>query len=144
MHCISHHIYTNTELDFELQILEPFVFYYQISPKNNILSWIFLQILQTFGIPINIITKLIIVPLTQRKMPNPFFIVCLIQIPLLFVLTDDLSFSIKLFLIIHATFSFLFTKLTFIWHRTSEHWTEGNIEVRDFAEHQLNTSYWRY
>jgi len=101
-----------------LQLLEPFVYYYKNSPKNTILNWIALQILQLFSIPINIFIKLIAVPLTERKIPNLFFFVPLIQIPLLFLLTNNLSLSIKLFLTIHATFGVVFTKLSFVWHRT--------------------------
>lgn len=28
--------------------------------------------------------------------------------------------------------------MTFITHRTGADWTEGNVEIRDFAEHQVN------
>lgn len=40
MHCISHHTYSNTLLDFEIQGLEPLAYYLKIQPKNNIICGI--------------------------------------------------------------------------------------------------------
>ena len=36
--------------------------------------------------------------------------------------------------------SLIFMKLSLIGHRTGRVWTEGNQEIRDFAEHQIMTA----
>lgn len=90
--------------------------------------------------PSNILLKLLIVPLTQKKSPELFYMVPLTQIPLLYLISNNLSLSIKIFLTMHITFGFIFSKLAFIGHKTGREWTEGNTEIRDFAEHQIYTS----
>ena len=42
MHCISHHIYTNTLLDYELGGFEPLMYYHRCLPKNHKFSFIFI------------------------------------------------------------------------------------------------------
>lgn len=36
MHCISHHLYPNTELDYEAAAFEPITFYLRSLPENSI------------------------------------------------------------------------------------------------------------
>jgi hypothetical protein len=40
MHCLSHHSYSNTLLDYEIQGLEPFVYYLRVHPKNTVIGGI--------------------------------------------------------------------------------------------------------
>ena len=35
MHCLSHHIYPNTELDYENASLEPFAYFLRSMPENS-------------------------------------------------------------------------------------------------------------
>lgn len=66
------------------------------------------------------------IPITQRKQPEWFYVIPLVQIPILYLLIGDINISIKIFLAIHVTFGFVFSKLAFIGHRTGREWTEGN------------------
>jgi hypothetical protein len=38
MHCLSHHEYTNTLLDYELQAYEPLAYFIRVMPKNTLLK----------------------------------------------------------------------------------------------------------
>lgn len=49
----------------------------------------------------------------------------LLQLPILYLLTGDISQSLKLFLAIHCFFGFIFAKITFGGHRVQKLWTEG-------------------
>ena len=68
--------------------------------------------------PFNMLTKLLLVPLVKRTQPDWLYLAPLIQIPILCLLTQDISIAVKLFLVIHISFSFLFSKMTFLGHRT--------------------------
>lgn len=83
--------------------------------------------------PINIFLKLVMPPFVKKRQPEWFYLVPLMQIPFLWVLTGNIISAVKLFLIVHVTFSFIFFKLSFLGHRTGREWTEGNQEIRDFA-----------
>ena len=89
---------------------------------------------------LNILLRTIITPLTKRMLPDFLFLTPLIQIPLIYLITNDLILSLKLFTTMHVVFGFLFLKLTFLGHRTGAEWTAGNVEIRDFAEHQIYAS----
>lgn len=66
MHCISHHEYTNTLLDYELQAYEPLAYFLRIMPENTILKVILIEIAYVITIPLNIALKLLIVPIAKR------------------------------------------------------------------------------
>jgi hypothetical protein len=76
--------------------------------------------------PINIFLKLILPPFVKGGQPEWFYLVPLMQIPFLCALTGKAAIALKLFVIIHVTFSFIFFKLSFLGHRTGNEWTEGN------------------
>lgn len=125
MHCLSHHSYPNTLLDYEIQALEPLVFYLRLLPKNTILKGVIKEIFFPVATLINILMKIVIVPLQYRKQPEWFYLVPLMQLPLLTLLSDwDIAW--RLFLVMHISCSFTFFKLTFLGHRTGREWTEGN------------------
>jgi hypothetical protein len=78
MHCISHHEYTNTLLDFEIQALEPIAYYLRSQPQNRY----FLGILKELSVPLlvlmNIALKIVVVPITKFSLPNLFYAVSLL------------------------------------------------------------------
>lgn len=125
MHCLSHHSYANTLLDYEIQALEPLVFYLRLLPMNTILKGIIKEIFLPITTLINILMKIFIVPLQYKKQPEWFYLVPLIQLPLLTLLADwDTAW--RIFLVMHISCSFTFLKLSFLGHRTGREWTEGN------------------
>ena len=60
-------------------------------------------------------------------------LVPLLQLPILWLWSQDLFLSFQLFLTIHVSLSLVFSKLTFLGHRTGYEWTAGNEEIRDFG-----------
>ena len=69
MHCISHHEYSNTLLDYELQAFEPLGYFIRIMPENTLIKLILVEIAYMITIPLNISLKLLIVPLVKRIQP---------------------------------------------------------------------------
>ena len=69
MHCLSHHIYPNTLLDYEAAALEPVAYFLRISPQNKFYTEPLLILLLIFVQPLNLILKLFIVPVIKRKLP---------------------------------------------------------------------------
>jgi hypothetical protein len=65
MHCLSHHEYTNTLLDYELQAFEPIVYFVKAMPQNTILKLLIAEVVYFVTIPFNIVLKLVIVPLVK-------------------------------------------------------------------------------
>ena len=118
MHCLSHHSYANTLIDYQIQAFEPLIYYLKVSPKNNIINWIFKQFTLLMVTPFNILLKLIVRPVRKFVEPEWLYIVPLLQLPILWTITGNLNIAFKLFLVIHMSFSYFFTKLTFLGHRT--------------------------
>lgn len=123
MHCMSHHIYTNTLLDYEIQALEPVAYFLKISPKNKWFFGIVKEMLLPFGTLSNILLKTIIVPIVKRRKPELFYLSSLIQIPFIYLMTKDLFTALTLYAVMHITISAYFLKMTFISHRNSKIWT---------------------
>lgn len=74
-------------------------------------------------VPSNILLKLILVPIIKFCKPEFQYLVPLFQLVILYVVSEDLSQSILLFLTIHCFFGFLFAKITFGGHRVQKLWT---------------------
>lgn len=84
-------------------------------------------------IPLNILLKLVVVPLTKRVQPEWNYLIPLMQIVVLYLLNGNICLSVKLFLAIHCFFGFIFEKITFGGHRIENLWTEGCKEIKDFG-----------
>ena len=65
MHCLSHHSYANTLIDYEIQAVEPIIYYIRILPQNTSYFWIIKEVILMMLTPINILIKLVIRPITQ-------------------------------------------------------------------------------
>ena len=76
--------------------------------------------------PFNMLLKLIVKPIRLGCQPEWFYLVPLLQLPILWLMTGDLLLAFKLFMTIHITISLFFSKFTFHGHRTGYEWTEGN------------------
>ena len=42
MHCVSHHLYPNTELDYEIAAFEPIGYYLRSMPENKFVNQLLL------------------------------------------------------------------------------------------------------
>jgi len=83
------------------------------------------EIIYIIMIPSNIILKLLIVPIFKFCKPEFEYLVPLMQLPILYILTQNFLTSLYLFLTIHCFFGFVFAKITFGGHRIQGLWTEG-------------------
>jgi len=92
-------------------------------PKNKPICALLKEIAFIFLAPLNIILKLVIIPIIQQKLPEWFYMSSLFQIPLMYCFNFNLALSIQLYLVMHISFSIIFSKLTFIGHRTGREWT---------------------
>ncbi len=76
-----------------------------------------MEIVYLIMIPMNIILKLLIVPLIKWTKPEWEYLVPLMQIAVFYFLNYDIFESIKLFLVMQCFFGYIFTKITFGGHR---------------------------
>lgn len=86
-------------------------------PRNSLLRLVIIEIVYVLMIPMNILLKLVVVPLAKFTKPEWEYFVPLMQIVVLYLLNNDIYISIKLFLTIHCFFGFIFAKVTFGGHR---------------------------
>lgn len=133
MHCISHHLYPNTQLDYEVAAFEPIGYYLRTSPENNLFNQILLEFLFACFSPINVILKLIVVPLTKFKKPDPYHTFPLLVFFFIYLNCNTFGEALKFFLIIYCSFSFLLMKALFCGHRIPTLWTEGAEKIEDFG-----------
>lgn len=126
MHCLSHHIYPNTLLDFEIQALEPIAYYLKIQPKNSVIFGITKELLFPFATLTNILFKVLILPVLKKRSPEFYYLSSLVQIPIIYLMTSDILIALKLYAVMHIAISVFFVKMTFVGHRNGKTWTEGN------------------
>ena len=140
MHCLSHHPYPNTLIDYEFAALEPVVNFSRCLPKNSTLSYIGMQVLFLIVVLANIVTKCLIVPLITRKVPQFVQALALLQPLFIYLITGDPSFSIKLFLLMISVYGFVFGQTVICPHRQGFLWSEGAEEIRDYVLHTVATT----
>ena len=70
MHCISHHLYPNTELDYEVAAFEPVTFYLRSQPENSWVRVWLLEVLFFFLQPLNMTFKLLVSPIIKKRAPD--------------------------------------------------------------------------
>jgi fatty acid desaturase len=140
MHCLNHHIYTNTLLDYEITAFYPLVNYLRVLPPN----WPYIQIVFEpilILLPLlNLLLKIVVVPLTKFSPPNLLYFLTLTPIILLYIINGDMYTSIYLFVVMQMSFGFFFAKSVFCGHRVPDLWTEGEAEVADFGLHTVMSS----
>lgn len=133
-HAISHHLYPNTNVDYEIATFEPLVRFLKSQPANPIYTELLLQPFYLVMIPLNILLKLL-KPL--RGIPfDPCCLLCLAEVPF-FMAVGGLPLwpALRLFLAMQGLFGFIVTKTLFCGHRQSTLWAEGDARVQDFGEH---------
>ena len=103
---MSHHIFTNSILDFELSDFEP-IFDFRVYPKSFIQRYIPPILYMVFPLIFFFqegIKRIITILLGQQKL-RPENLLCLSQLGLLFFLSEN---PFRLWLIIHASASYFF------------------------------------
>lgn len=75
--------------------------------------------------PLNMIMKLVVLPVTKAKTPDLLYAFPLLVIAAGWFLTGSLAIGIKYYLIIYCFFSFLLMKVLFCGHRVQDVWTQG-------------------
>ncbi len=125
MHCISHHLYPNTELDYEIAGFEPVAYYLRSLPENKLICQIILEMSLVFAQPINMTMKLLVLPLTKHKKPDFLYSFPLLVILFGYFMTGSLAVAFKYYLITYCFYTFLLFKVLFCGHRVQDTWTEG-------------------
>ena len=111
-HALSHHPYTNTIIDYELAMVEPFLDYRVYESKSILhrskISFLYGLALSPLIFPSQAIKRVINIVSGQQKLrPENFFpFIQLISMAILFV--GDWSLAFKLWLTIHSACSFFF------------------------------------
>lgn len=125
MHCISHHIYPNLELDYEAAALEPIGYFLRNKPENKVyteaiivLSFIFLQ-------PLNFLLKTVVVPIIKRRRPDLWYLLPLTVLLVFYNVSGDFWYALKLHMFIYGLFGLIFNRVLFCGHRLQELWSEG-------------------
>nr|QKG32711.1 fads2a [Gecarcoidea lalandii] len=112
-HALSHHLYTNTANDIEISSLEPF---WEFLPKPD---KIFIQRYAGYIYELAIMATLYLIATLQRmydiwagKTPlRPEYFLVFFELLLMAVISPSFWMALKLFLIIHVTFSIVFLNI---------------------------------
>ena len=133
MHCLSHHIYPNTELDYEIAAFEPLGYYLRTLPENTLIKVIIVEIALIFIQPINMLLKLVIYPLRKFRMPDLWYGFPLILVGIFYFWFGNMGEALKFYFVMYGAFGFIMMKSLFCGHRLRELWTEGAEKIEDFG-----------
>ena len=89
MHCLSHHSFTNTLLDYEATALEPVVYWLKVSPPNFFIFSILKQGMFAVAAPLSSVLKVLVLPVVMRYSPDFWYLANLAQIPVLHLMGAD-------------------------------------------------------
>lgn len=123
MHCMSHHQYPNTELDYEVAALEPVGYFIRSMPKNFLFIEPLIHSLFIFLQPLNMTLKIVVVPIIKRRAPELLYASPLLFFALIYYFQQDFWVSFKLYLFVYAVYGTIFLKILFCGHRLQELWT---------------------
>ena len=139
-HALSHHSYTNLELDIEIQAFEPIIYYLSNKPKNLLINIILGQLLLALAGPLNYLRRAIFALFGKEKILIEN-IIPVIEFLILLSNAESFLSAFKLWLIMHSVSSLHLTLATFPNHRTHTHWSEGDPEpIKDYAKHTIISS----
>jgi len=139
-HALSHHTYANMDIDIEIQVIEPVLYYLSNKPKNPVINVFIGHILILFIGPLNFLRRFIFsfVGKDKLKIENSIPIV---ELLILWSNAESFSSALNLWVIMHCVASVHLILATFPNHRTDNHWSEGDPKpAKDFAEHTLLTT----
>ena len=125
MHCLSHHLYPNLEIDYEAAAFEPISYFLRSMPENHMLVEVVLQFVYFFLQPLNMTLKVVIVPIVKRKKPDFWYAVPLFIFAFFYLFNDSLYETLKIYLFMYGIFGLILGRILFCGHRLQELWTEG-------------------
>ena len=137
MHCLSHHIYPNLELDYEAAALEPIGFFLRSKPENMVFTELVVVMLFVLIQPTNFLLKLFFVPLVKRKVPDFWYLCPLVMFLTFYMVSGDAWYALKLHIFLYGFYGLLLNRIIFCGHRLQELLTEGSERVQDFGEHTI-------
>lgn len=140
MHCLSHHLYPNLEIDYEAAAFEPVSYFLRTMPENHIFVEPLLQIIYFFLQPLNMTLKIVLVPIFKRKRPDFWYGVPIFVFVLFYLSNGDFIESLKMYLFMYGLFGLILGRILFCGHRLQELWTEGAEKIEDFGEHTVSAS----
>lgn len=130
MHCLSHHLYPNLEIDYEAAAFEPISYFLRSMPENHPLVEIVLQFVYFFLQPLNMLLKVLVIPIVKRKRPDFWYAVPLTVFMLFYSISGgDFLNSLKLYLFLYGMFGLMLGRVLFCGHRLQELWTEGAEKI---------------
>ena len=139
-HALSHHTYTNLEIDIEVQAMEPIIYYLANKPKNQVINIILGHLLFLFMGILNFLRRFIFHFMGKDKLRIENAIP-MIELLILWSNAVSLSSALYLWTIMHGVASIHLMLSTFPNHRTDNHWSEGDPKpVKGFAEHTIITT----
>lgn len=89
----------------------------------------------------NIILKLLVVPIIHKRLPDPMYLITLVEWLYLAVLSRDIVKGFVLFGILQLAYGFAFGKAVICQHRQPKLWSVGADEIKDYVLHQISTTY---
>ena len=93
-------------------------------PENHPFVEIVLQFVYFFLQPLNMLFKVIIIPIVKQKRPDFWYAVPLSVFLLFYTVTGgDLIQSLKLYLFLYGMFGLMLGRVLFCGHRLQELWT---------------------
>jgi len=135
-HCISHHTFPNLELDYEMQILEPFVYSMYNQPTNPWLFRFYWPLLGTIPGYTETIIRWWYIFQGKAKFRIEYLLVLLQWAILMYA--HGWLWGTALWLMMHGVFSSVLTTTTLAVHHSDFGWSEGmQGGLVDFGEHTM-------
>lgn len=133
-HAMSHHFYSNLEMDSEVSSLEPFLYFLTNKPRNSFLVYLTYPILLSLAGPLDFVRHFVAVALRLDRL-RPEDMLVPLQAAVI-VWAQGWRWGLALLLLMHMAASLLLASISFAVHRSEHAWTEGDAEPKlDYGEH---------
>lgn len=90
--------------------------------------------------PANVLTKLIVIPITKREMISFQHLAFFMEIVYMYIFAGDWGVAFKLWAVMIAVYGIFFGKMVTCPHRQIDLWSEGAPEIRDYVLHMVATT----
>ncbi len=94
-------------------------------PENHSMVELVVQVVYFFLQPLNMMLKVIIIPIFKRKRPDLWYAAPIFVLALFYYSTDNFWHALKLYLFLYGMFGLILGRILFCGHRLQELWTEG-------------------
>lgn len=133
-HCISHHHFTNSNIDYEMTAFEPYYITTKSRLPNNRFLWYYINIFFGFVSLLEFISKLVLLIRGEEKLRKEYFIP-LIEYSILYISCGNAWLALKLLLVMQWFAAFLMLKYSLLTHRNTFTYSDGSDikPSRDFG-----------